>query len=103
MPVPGAGADLFWQEASSLQLPGITAKPACAHCQGHSQEGEMSREAEQMTNTEKQMITDRKKTKWITFSHSPISACVAPKDKSLLGNLYIYKISTFVYVEIFDR
>lgn len=47
--MPGAGADLFWQEASALQLPGIAAKPACAYRQGHSQEGETPRKAEETT------------------------------------------------------
>lgn len=37
----GTGADLFWQKASALQLPGFSAKPPCAHHKGHSQEGEM--------------------------------------------------------------
>lgn len=40
--LPGSGAYFFWQKASTLQLPGFAAKPACARCQGHSQEGETS-------------------------------------------------------------
>ena len=48
MSLSGAGANLFWQKASTLQLPGFIAKPACAHHQGHSQEGETSHEAEEM-------------------------------------------------------
>lgn len=44
----GAGAHLFWQKAAALQLSGFAAKSPCAHHQGHSQEGEMSHEAEEM-------------------------------------------------------
>lgn len=39
---PGSGTYFFWKKASTLQLPGFAAKPACTRCQGHSQEGETS-------------------------------------------------------------
>lgn len=45
----GAGADLFWPEASALQLPGCVAKPAGSCHQRHSEEGETSRGREKMT------------------------------------------------------
>lgn len=44
----GAGADLFWQKASALQLPGFVAKPACACRQGHRQEGDALHDTEEM-------------------------------------------------------
>lgn len=46
---PGAGAYLFWPEASALQLPGCVAEPACSCHQRHSEEGETSRSREKMT------------------------------------------------------
>lgn len=55
--LPGTGANLFWQEASALQLPGFVAKPACTHHQGHSEAGETLHKAEEMT---KKLVTEHK-------------------------------------------